>query len=902
MLYGRNEEQRRLLALLDAAEAGRGGALFLVAGPGAGKSALLELAVELAGDAWQVLRCTGIQSEAELPFAGLQLLLSPVLGGLGALPERQRITLLAAFGVSPAYLADNRFLVGVGTTSLLTQLSSVGPVLCLIDDAQWLDRPSADALVFAARRLGAHRVAVLFAGRPEFAAPGVPELRLPPLDTAAARRLLAEHARELPGEIRECVLATAAGNPLALLELPKMNIDTLPVGPLPLPERLQCGYQGRIADQTADVRLALLVAAAEETGDLALVLRVLAGLGATADALSAAERSGMISVVGPSIAFAHPLQRAAAYRSAPFPQRLTVHAALAAALADQPDRRAWHLAAAATGPDETAAAALEAAAHRAYHRTGYATAAMALERAALLSTDRTARLRRLVRAVEAAADAGQPDRALRLADETERSTSPGPDERARLADVRARIEFERGSVRVAHRLLVDAAADIATAQPDRAAAMLIGAAAAAWFAGDLAEVAAARVRMAELNLGRQRAALLAVLDGPLAVHSADRRAGVRLIRSTVRSGRTLPDNGPSPQLTLAQLAMVVGDADDARDILAELTARCRDRGMVGWLPAVCGTLGTAEVLLGHFHEADAALTEGLRIAQEVDQPNRICQANAMLAVLAAIRGEEQRCHELAERCLRKQSTDFNAVDLAQAEWALGLLDLAYGRYEAAVDRLENLYDSPYRALGQWVHLMGDRVEAAVRLRRPDRARVPLLILEQWSAATHSPWIEACLLRCRGMLDSDGDAYARALVMHAAEQRWFDHARTGLLYGEWLRRERCKTEARSVLRGSLRTFERLDARPWADRARTELRAAGEAVAEPRSDLAALLTPQEFEVVRLAATGATNKEIGSKLLLSPKTVAHHLYRAFPKLGVTNRHGLAGVDLDTTAVPDP
>lgn len=525
-----------------------------------------------------------------------------------------------------------------------------------------------------------------------------------------------------------------------------------------------------------------------------------------------------------------------------------------------------------------------------------------MERAALLTADRIARLRRLVRAVEAAADAGQSDRALRLADETERSSGPGPDERARLADVRARIEFERGSVRTAHRLLVDAAADIATTQPDRAAAMLIGAAAAAWAAGDLGEVAAARVRMAELDLGQRRAALLAVLDGPLAVHSADRQAGVRLIRSTVRTGRTLLDDGPAPQLTLAQQAMIIGDVDDARDILAELATQCRERGMVGWLPAVCGTLGTAEVLLGHFHEADAALAEGLRVAQEVDQPNRSCQAQAMLAVLAAIRGEEQRCHELAERCLRRQSTDFNAVDLAQAEWALGLLDLAYGRYEAAVDRLESLYDSPYRALGQWVHLMGDRVEAAVRLRRPDRARGPLLALESWSAATRSPWIEACLLRCRGMLDSDGDAYARALVMHAAEQRWFDHARTGLLYGEWLRRERYKTEARTVLRGALRTFERLDARPWADRARTELRAAGEAVAQSRSDLAALLTPQEFQVVRLAASGATNKEIGSRLLLSPKTVAHHLYRAFPKLGVTSRHGLAGVDLDDTVVPDP
>lgn len=288
---------------------------------------------------------------------------------------------------------------------------------------------------------------------------------------------------------------------------------------------------------------------------------------------------------------------------------------------------------------------------------------------------------------------------------------------------------------------------------------------------------------------------------------------------------------------MALQATYSGEVDDGRQILIELARTCRDGGMVGWLPVVGSSLGTVEMLLGHFHEADAALSESLRTAQEVDQPNRVSQARSVLAVLAAIRGDEPQCRELAQRCLRHFSTDFNALEITHAEWALGLLDLAYGRYEAAIDRFEALYESPYRALGQWIHLMSDRVEAAVRLRSPERAIEPMTVLEQWSAATGSRWIEAHLLRCRGMLDGDGESFARALDLHAAERRWFDHSRTGLLYGEWLRRERSKTMARSVLRDALRTFERLDARPWAERARVELRAVGVAArGRTRSDLA------------------------------------------------------------------
>ncbi|MEV6429078.1 LuxR C-terminal-related transcriptional regulator [Nocardia sp. NPDC051463] len=858
MLYGRVEEQLQIRALLNGAAAGQSAATLIVAEPGAGKSALLDLAARMAGNSWLVLRCAGIENAPELPFGGLRLLLAPAIGHVDRLPGQQCAELRAVVEVLDTPQAADRTQVAVGTVSLLAELSNTQPVLCLIDDAHWLDQPTIEVLLSVTRRLGHERIAILLAGRPEFSGHCLPYIRLRPLGVATREVLTVARTTELRGR------ATAT----------------------PIDRR------NTVVERPETTRIAVLVAATEETGDLDLVLRVLADLGLTIDALEAAERSGVVTVMDQSIDFPNPLERTAVYRNAPFTQRLAVHAALAAALTDQPDRRAWHLAAAATGPDETAAAALEAVARRAGARTGCAGAAW--ERAARLSPDPIARARRLVAAAEAALDAGQHRRALELAYETIHSMDARPEERARLAIVRARVEFDRGSLRAAHRLLVDGAADLASVQPQYAARLLIGAATAAWTTGDLSAVASARIAMAELDLGQQRVPLLASVDGLLALHSSDHAAGVRLIRTNVRHTRSQPSCRPQVLVAVANQATAAGDLDDARDILVELARTCRELAMDGSLPAVDGALGTVEMLLGHFREAETALTEGVRIAQEVNQPNRVGQAESILAVIAAISGDEERCRKLTKHALCQASTDFNAIDIAHAEWALGLLDLGYGRYEAAIDRFEALWERPDRALGQWIHLMSDRVETAVRLRSPERAREPIAALEQWFAATHSPWIQAHLLRCRGMLDGNGEAYARALELHATEQRWFDHARTALLYGEWLRRDRSKTKARSVLRGAWRTFERLYAEPWAERARIELRAAGEATAPNGSDPAALLTPQELQVVRLAAAGATNKEIAARLLLSPKTVAHHLYRAFPKLGVTNRNGLTRVDL--------
>lgn len=332
---------------------------------------------------------------------------------------------------------------------------------------------------------------------------------------------------------------------MALLELPRMDIDALSPEPFPLPDRLQRAYQSQIADKPESARLALLVAAAEDSGDLALVLRVLGELGSTVEGLAIAEQSGMLTVAGQSITFHHPLKRAAAYRIAPFTQRLAVHAAIAAALTDQPDRRAWHLAAAAAGPDETAAAALEAAAQRAHCRTGIATAATALERAARLSPDSADRVRRLLLAVEAAAEAGQPERALRLADEIDGSLTEWPSGRARLVHVRARVELARGSLREAHTLLLRSASYVAYVAPGQAAESLIHASVAAWISGNLHGITEAQAAIAELALGPEHEKLLAVLEGPIGLHSDDPAEGVRRVRALLRSGYTSEPGGRS---------------------------------------------------------------------------------------------------------------------------------------------------------------------------------------------------------------------------------------------------------------------------------------------------------------------------------------------------------------------
>ncbi|MEV6767580.1 LuxR C-terminal-related transcriptional regulator [Nocardia sp. NPDC051030] len=893
MLYGRVVEERRISTLLSEAARGRSGAVAVIAGPGEGKSALLERAAELVDDSWRILRCTGVETAVELPFSGLKQLLRPALHHSAALPEPQYRALCCALGLEETAEHPERFLVGLATLSLLAELSAEGPVLCLIDDAQWVDQPTVDALLFTARRLGAESVAVLFAGRPDFNAPGLPQLHPAPLDPDQARALLAERSPNLPVELRERVVAQSAGNPLALLELPGMNLDSMPVGPLALSDRLQSGYQEHITTLPAATRVALLVAAADETGELGLVLRVLDALGFGPDTLADAELTTMITVSGQSVTFRHPLLRAAAYRIAPDDQRRAVHAAIAEALVDDPDRRAWHLASAATGEDETVAAALESAAIRAYDRTGIGTAATAWQRAALLSPDPVDKVRRMVKAIENAGDAGQFARARSMAEFT-RTLPTDPVQCARISTVLATIEFEHGSPAAAHRLMLNGAAEAARDDPALAAVILLSAGRVAWADGDLAAMRKARDMLAELAASPDRDRFLHAFDGFLKLYDEDPTEGITLLRAYTAAEPEFRNREADVRFVLVTTALETGDVDTAREVLAEMAELSRVQGRLRWLATTENWLGHVEFVAGRFREAELLSTEGRRIGQSIEAPLRVTHAEANLALVAAVTGDEQRTLKLATAGLARP--DIAVLHRVQFDWALAVLDMACGRYAAALERLEELDKTPLHRQARWLLAYADRVEAAFRLNQPERAAAPLAALRVWADALEAPWARAFVLRGEALLEGDPEKFARALELHAAQGRWFDRARTGLLYGEWLRKQRNLADARIELRDALQTFERLGAHTWAALVRTELRAAGEgAVPEASSGLAALLTPQELQVVRAAAAGATNKEIGARLFLSPKTVGHHLSRAFRKLGVSSRVELARLELD-------
>jgi DNA-binding CsgD family transcriptional regulator len=915
MLHGRSAETARIDVLLAAARHGRSGALVIRGEAGVGKTALLDYAAAAAG--MRVLRGTGIESETELPFAALQLLLRPGLGRLDVLPPPQAQALRGAFGLAGTPGAD-RFLIGLATLSLLAELAGDATLLCVVDDAHWLDRASADALQFAARRLGSEGVVLLVSAREDgFETPGLPELTLGRLDREASRALLAECAPGLPPALADRVLAEADGNPLALLELPAAlsGSSKVPValaaslelpGPLPLPRRLQQSYYRQVAALPAPTRTFLLVAAAEETGDLSLVRRAAQALGVPAAAADAAEQSGLIAVPASHVAFRHPLVRAAVYQGATSAERGAAHAALAGALDDplagypDADRRAWHLAAAAAGPDERVAAALEQAADRARQRLGHAAAAAALERAARLSPAQPDRARRLIAAAGAALDAGRPDAATALADQGQPLTT-NPGALAEIARVRAWVAMERGAMHRVHEFVVAGAGPLAGSDPAAAAAMLRLGAVAGWWAGDAKLVQDAADRMT--GLGRSE-----LIPGPGALQAmADLLAGrpaaaVPRLAEVVAAVRRDGPEELAVRFYAANMALLIGDFDSARDLMLSTAQACRTQGVIRFLAPLSLGLSCTNFCLTRFRAATESATEGLRLAQDTGQPVREAGLYSMLALLAAIAGDEPRCAELAASALRQFAAEEVANVSTMAEWALALLDLGLGRYGAALNRFEMTATGALRHYIQPILFAPDQIEAAVRFgpagNGADRAAEPLGRFTAWAGATGQLWARAVLHRCQA-LTQEGDPeahYREALRLHAVSGRAFEHGRTELLYGEWLRRDRRGTDARAHLRTALALFDRTGAAPWAERARAELRAAGEPVAAgaPAPDRLSLLTPQELQVVRLAASGATNRDIAAQLFISPRTVSHHLYRAFPKLGVTNRTALARLDL--------
>lgn len=888
MLHGRAAEQGEINRLLSAARGGHSGALILTGEAGIGKSALLDYAAAQA-PGWPVLRTVGVESEAELPFSALHLLLSPVLDQVSKLPAAQAAAMTGAIGPAPDPVGD-RFLVGLAALTLLSDLGTHGPILCLVDDAHWLDRGTADALLFAARRLNAEGIVMIFAGRAGVAAPGVAELPLGGLADEAAEALLAERAADLAPQVRRRIIEEAGGNPLALLELPAALTPGQRLGRLsPLPslvdagppsDRLRQVFQTQINRLPEPARAALLVAAADDTGDLDLVLRAAARAGGTAAGLEAAERANLIQLEASGLTFRHPLIRTAAYRAGSYFQRVAAHLALAAELegAAHADRHAWHRAAAATGLDESVADELERTAERARERQATVTASAAYERAAELTADPCRAADRLISAAELAIHAGQDHRAGTLADRAAPLAS-GALARARLARVRGCVEFECGQPVQAGQILLEGAQFAAASDPGMAARMLADAIRDAAFGGDgaLARKADAMLRTLALppdpqvrTLARGMGVIARLIEGQ-AVRD------LSPVRSTIETAR---DWGPPGLAT--SLSLMIGDEVSAFRHADSMVAQCREDGVVGMLPQALTLLAQAQLLRGRHEQAAAAAIEAMGLARDIHQTHRVGQLSGVLAWLAAVTGDVARCRLFAARA-RDQVKAGQAI----AAWALGLSELGQGRAQPALDQLMSIWH-PFISL----YAAADLVEAAVRADRRDLAEEPALRIEYWADVIGRPWAAAAVARTRGLLSRGEEAgrhFAQAVQIHeAGADQPFEQGRAELLYGEWLRRRR-RTEARGYLRAALARFDRLGAAPWAAQAHAELLATGAAREVKGEGPLDRLTPQELQVVRLAAAGLSNRQIGARLFLSPRTVGHHLYKAYPKLGVSSRAGL-------------
>ncbi|WP_412079277.1 LuxR C-terminal-related transcriptional regulator [Streptomyces xanthophaeus] len=829
---------------------------------GIGKSALLDRIP--AASVHTVLRVTGCEAERDLVGAAMLQLLWPVQGLVAQLPGPQAEALQIVLGGSAA--SADRYTTGLALLTLFARLAESGPVVCVVDDAQWLDQSSADALLFAARRIAAEPVALVFAARDEgFDARGLPELFLPRLDRQAAARVLDRY--RLTASRREQVLEDADGNPLALLEFGRADRTSGPSGGQHVTDRVLASFRDRIAELPSDVRLLLLTAAADSSRDLGSVLAAVDALGGSGpQALESAERSGLLRIDGGRPAFRHPLIRAAAYQSVASVQRARVHRKLATLAADS-DVRAHHLALAALGPDASVAAEVARAADRARDCAAPAIACDLYQRAAALSTSLPDRGRLLRRAAAAAVAAGDLRMAGALAEQAGPLATTGA-ERAALAEVRAAVEFERGDQAAAARLLVAGAPE---AGPGPSASMLRTAARYAWFSGDADSVRAC----AQLLPGDH------TVQGMAKLVDGDHQAGLAALTAAAAEG--------GPGMRPGYAAALLGDDDRVEELVTAEVARRRRAGLVGGLPEALQMLARLQVIQGRHRDAEASVAEARAVAEDCGMPQRIGRLDVALARIAAIEGDRERCRPLVG------GTVDGGISVA---CLLGLLDLGLGRYEDALVRLESAWTRPGHYMTALVAATGDLVEAAVRLGVPERARPPWQRLVSWAEAGGQPWARAIALRCEAQLTGRAESFIEAELLHEKSGRPFEAARTLLAHGEWLRRARRQAEARARLRGALEVFERLHATPWADRTRAELRAAGESAAPAVPTARALadrLTPQELQVVRLAAEGRSSREVAALLFLSPRTVEHHLYKAYPKLGIRSRTELARLDLD-------
>jgi len=911
VLYGRDPERARIGELLDGARESRSGVLVIAGEPGVGKSALLEDARDRAGD-MHVLRGAGVESETHLPFAALHQIVRPVLDHVEALPPPQTAALRVALGLATGG-SDNPFLVALAVLSLLADAAESRPLLCLVDDAQWLDDASADALVFVARRLEAEPIVMLFATREgearRFEAPGLPELRLAGLDSGAAEELLArEVGVAASSELRDRLVAETGGNPLALLELSSGLTDAQLSGaetmlsPIPVSSRVERAFLARVRRLPEETQTLLLVAAADDTGGVATVVRAAALVGADADALDDAEDAGLALVSGGRLELRHPLVRSAVYQSAPLSKRQAAHRALASVLDAEADadRRAWHRAAAIVEPDASVGVELELAAERARTRSAFAAASLAFERAAGLIGDEEHRARRLTSAAENAWLGGRVERALTLL-ESARPLVSEPIPRADIDRFLGLIEMTRGIPADACRLLLRAATDVAPIDEERALHLLNLAGLAAAYAGD--NEAAVAIAGVARGLSTEGATpfvhMLAQLLIGLGAHAkgdfADAARRLRVARDLAEELDADVAGGQSVALLFAgRAALYLGDDDAAYRTHREAAARARTGGALGIVTQILPRLATAEIWAGRWPSATANAREGVQLARQIGQHDLVAQELVLLALIAALRGAEDECRSLAAESRELASARGVGIVAEFAHSALAQLELGLGRADNAFRHCREISTT---MVVFWSGL--DRIETALRAGERETALAWLEVFERWAESSDAGWARAVVLHCRALLSDDERSVERlflgALDAHAVAGRPFEHARTELAYGEFLRRARRRVEAREHLHAALDRFEALGATLWAERARVELRASGQTARKREAGTRDELTPQEVQIARFVAEGLTNREVAAQLFLSPRTIDFHLRNVFRKLGISSRTALARIDLD-------
>jgi DNA-binding CsgD family transcriptional regulator len=901
-LLGRERECAVIDRVLENASNGVSDALVVRGEAGIGKSALLEYAIQQTASGMQVLRTSGVEAESDLAFAGLYGLLRPVLVHLGDLPQTQSRALAGALGLAPSPHSD-RLLISAAVLGLLAAAAESRPMLCVVDDAQWVDRPSAEALVFTARRLQAERIAILFGVREgevrQFEAAGMQELELTGLSQPSAAAVLAAGPASSPAPaVRDRLLAEADGNPLALLELPSgLSADQLE-GRAPLPEaiplspRLEGVFRQRISRLPQAAQTALLIAAADTTGDAPAVLRAAAGLGLAPDALDPAEAAGLVWIAGQTVTFRHPLVRSALYQGATHSQRQGVHAALASAFTgdDHVDRRVWHQAMATLTGDEEVAAALEASARRAQLRAGHASAATAFLRAAELSTEEPRRVRRIAAAAGAAWHAGQPDRA-RAAIARALPLADG-ELRAQMLHLSGVVEANSGRLPEGCARLLEAAES--TDDPSLKLEILAEVGETVLWIGDLAKaIEIADVAARTVPVSARDRLLHTGIRGYAKIYAGEHAEGQALLASMLEQASSAED--PRTLLRAAHSASNGGNAASSLLYANRAVEAARRQGMLSLLPMTLQKQALELLAGSSFDLAYAAAEEGYRLSVDLGYGTGWHLAN--MAAAEAVWGREQdaRRHGLEALELGQRSgSNFMAN---RARHALGLLDLSMGRPGPAADQLLALTD-PGHLDFHWVvglPAIPDAVEAAVRAGRPGDAEPRLAVAQRWVGQAPTPLRRALLARCEALLGQrDWDEVYGEATEHAPAVPPLQRARTDLLYGEWLRRERRRTDARGHLRAALDLFRQLGAEPWAGRAEAELRATGETVRRSEPAALAQLTPQERKIVDLVTDGLTNREIAAQLYLSPRTVDYHLRKVFTKLGIASRTELVRAGL--------